>query len=251
MAKRNRRHPSLRGYQVSRWLERGILKADQLGDTPILVVKESVRVRLTQRHRTTLSQGIFLVPRWRPVPVPDLEKLGHLSEADRGERGLIRHRGMDLILIYQQVDDLDRLSRQQHHILWDREHTVFFESVIRPHIAGRARAADSLKRRRQNELKHTRETYLENVRDALEHPERFFDSRKPPQTLDPKKIEGLLRYLDGLVDGLNSLAERPYVAARKKAQRSIRCAQKWIRQNEFEKAAGMIHRAQEHLRQLP
>src|SRR3990170_228621 len=96
MAKRDRRHPSLRGYQVSRWLERGILKADQLGDTPILVVKEAVRVRLTPRHRTTLSQGIFLVPRWNPASAPDLEKMGHLSEADKGERGLIRHRGMDL-----------------------------------------------------------------------------------------------------------------------------------------------------------
>jgi len=251
MAKRDQRHPSLRGYQVSRWLKRGILKVDQLEGTRILVVREAVRVRLTARHRTTLSQGIFLVPRWTPVPATDLEKLEKLSPADKGEHGLIRHRGMDLLLIYQQVEDLDHVIRQQEHILRDREHTVFFESVIRPHIVGRARAAAALKRIRGADLKHTRETYLGNVRDALEHPERFFDPRKPPQTLDPKKIEGLLRYLDGLVDGLNSLMERPYVTARKKAQRSIRCTQKWIRKNEFEKAAGMIRRAQEHLRQLP
>jgi len=236
MAKRNRRHPSLRGYQVSRWLKRGILKTDQLGDTPILVVREAVRVRLTQRHRTTLSQGIFLVPRWNPASAPDLEKLKHLSEADKGEHGLIHHRGMDLLLIYQQVEDLYRLSRQQHHILWDREHTVFFESVIRPHIVGRARAAEFLKRVREADLKRIREIYLRNVLDALKHPD---------------KIGGLLRYLDGLVDGLDSFGERPYVSARKKAQRSIRRAQKWIRRNEFEKAAGMIRRAQEHLRQLP
>src|SRR3990170_1330333 len=105
MAKRDRRHPSLRGYQVSRWLKRGILKADQLGDTLILVVREAVRVRLTQRHRTTLPQGIFLVPRWTPASAPDLEKLKHLSEANKGEHGLIHHRGMDLLLIYQQVED--------------------------------------------------------------------------------------------------------------------------------------------------
>jgi hypothetical protein len=250
MAKRDRRHPSLRGYQVSRWLKREILKAAQLGDTPILVVRESARVRLTRRHRTTLSQGIFLVPRWIPAPANDLEKLGHLNKADKGEHGLIHHRGMDLLLIYQQVEDLDHLQRQQEHILWDREHTVFFESVIRPHIVGRIRAANALSRRRQADLKHTREISLWNVLDTLEHPERFFDPHKPPQVLDQNKIAGLLRYLDGLIAGLNSFAERPYVAVRKKAQRSIHCAQKWIRQSEFAKAAGMIRRAQEHLNQL-
>lgn len=251
MAKRQRRHPALRGYQVSRWLKRGILKVDQLEDTRILVVREAVRVRLTARHRTTLSQGIFLVPRWTPAPAMDLEKLGKLIPADKGEHGLIRHRGMDLLLIYQQVEDLDHVIRQQEHILWDREHTVFFESVIRPHIAGRARAANALQRTRRADVKRIRETILWNVLDALEHPERFFDQKKPPQTLDPQKLKGLLRYLDGLIDGLDTWVERPYVTARKKAQRSIRCAQKWIRQNEFEKAVTMIRRAQDHLNQLP
>jgi len=251
MAKRNRRHPSLRGYQVSRWLKHGILKADQLGDTPILIVKEAVRVRLTPRHRTTLSQGIFLVPRWIPAPANDLEKLGRLNKADQGEHGLIRHRGMDLLLIYQQVEDLDHLRRQQEHILWDREHTVFFESGIRPHIVGRAQAAAALQRTRRADLKRTRETCLRNVLEALEHPERLFDLEKPLQTPDPQKTAGMLRYLEGLVANLDTWVERPYVPARKKAQRAIRCAQKWIRQNEFRKAARMIRRAQEHLGKNP
>ncbi|HLD96457.1 MAG TPA: hypothetical protein VI794_01950 [Patescibacteria group bacterium] len=239
MAKRDRRHPSLRGHQVARWLKHGILKADQLGDTPILVVRESVRVRLTPHHRTTLSQGIFLVPRWIPAPAGDLEKLEHLSKEDRGEHGLIHHRGMDLILIYQQVESLNHLTRQQSHILWDREHTVFFESVIRPHIVGRARAAAALERVRRADAERVREINLENVRNTLEHPGRL------------KNVGGLLRYLDGFVDGLDVLAERPYlVVARKKAQRSVRRAQKWIRLHEFGKAAGMIRRAQEHLRQI-
>ena len=69
-----------------------------------------------------------------------------------------------------------------------------------------------------------------------------FARRKPRLPLAGKIVKEI---------DVESLAERPYVIARKKAQRSIRCAQKWIRKNEFEKAAGMIRRAQEHLRQLP
>lgn len=237
MAKRNSRHPALRGYQVARWIARGILKAAQLGETPILIVREAARVRLTRRFRTTISQGILLVPRWIPAPAADLERWHTLSVAERREKGLILGRGMDLLLIYQQVEDLFHLQRQQYHVLWDREQTVFFESVIRPHIVRRAIAADRLIRQRAAQLKHVGESSLPPILEALGN---F-------RLLTPKMEAGILRYLDGLIAGLDECTERPFVTRRKRAQRSLRRAQHWIREGEFARAAKMVRSAQRNL----
>jgi len=241
MPKRDPHHPSLRGYQVSRWLTEGILKASRLGDTPVLVVEQAVRVRLLYGFRTTLSQGIFLVPRWIPAPTPDLKTLTRLS-ADREEQkkmGLIYHGDKPWLLIFQQVADLYAAARQSKHVALDREQTEFFKEKITPHILARRGAAVMLARCRVRDLQGIQRglaLLLGRLQRAGNHP--------------AEDAGGMIKYLDALLSAVEQITERPFVVRRKRAQRSLRSAQRWIEEGKFVIAAKRVRKAVENLNPL-
>lgn len=242
MAKRDRRHPSLRGYQVSRWLRRGILKAKPLFGTQILIVQKAARVRLTPRYRTTLPQGIFLVPRWIKAPEYELGKFSKLPRENLREKGLIwiaeeRHY---YLLIFQQVEDLDHLVRQQDHILFDDIHTRAFDLQIKPYIKVRKVAARALQAIREKQLR-TRRQQIENIRERwLRPPVKLLSN---PRGITPKVAEGITNHLKRVAEELEQIIERPLVVRRKRAQRSIRSAVSWIERRNFRLARIRLRKA--------
>lgn len=246
MAKRDSHHPGLRAYQVWRWLKRGILKAKPLFGTQILVVQEATRVRLTPKYRTTLSQGIFLVPRWIKAPDYELEKFSKLSREELREKGIVwvaedeRH----YLLIFQQVEDMDHLVRQQDHILFDGVHTRVFDLQIKPYIEVRKTAARELRAIRERQLR-TRRQQVENIRERrLRPPVKLLSD---PKKMTPKVTEGMMNHLKGVVEELEQIIERPLVVRRKRAQRSIRSAISWIERGNFHLARVRLEKAIENL----
>lgn len=237
MARRDKRHPALRGDQVSRWLEKGILKAAQIGDTTILVVHKAARVRLTPRYITTISQGIFLVPRWVKIPWGRwTAELRDLPAKEIEARAIIASQdGQPHRLIYQQVEDLDHLCRQQKHILANLGEG-FFEKYIKPHIVGRKRAAQVLRWTRELQLRRDRE------RIAL-----LGRKLHRPELMTPEAIEEALLTLDEVITALDEIIERPLVTRRKRAQRSLQCAQRWIEEERFNLAIERLRSAWKNL----
>ncbi|NIT03715.1 hypothetical protein GTO10_02160 [Candidatus Saccharibacteria bacterium] len=246
MAKRDPRHPALRGYQVWRWLGKSILKAKPLFGTQILVVQEAVRVRLNAKYRTTLSQGIFLVPRWIQAPEYELEKFLKLSQEELREKGIVWVSEKDgyYLLIFQQVEDMDHLVRQQDHILFDEVHTRAFDLQIRPYILVRKTAARELREVRQRQLT-MRRRQIERLREGkLRPPIKLL---KDPKKMTPKVIQGVVNHLKKVVSELDEIIERPLVVRRKRAQRSIRSAIRWIGERNFYLARRRLEKALENL----
>jgi len=238
LAKRDKRHPALRGDQVSRWLRKGILRADQLGDTPILVVREAVRVRLTPKYRTTLGQGIFLVPRWIRIPPERWREFRQLSEQELAAKAVILGRGsVPYRLIYQMVEDIDHLCRQQQHILDRGKGRSHFERHIKPHIAGRRQAARSLRQLRRQQLELVRNHGIAPLGKKLNHPER----------MSTEAIEEALIKLDEIIADLDNIIERPLATRRKRAQRSLRAAQRQLRKGNFRLAQDRLRTAWKNL----
>lgn len=240
MAKRGRRHPALRGYQVWRWWgEKGILEAKPLGKTLILVVQRAARVRLTSKYRTTISQGIFLIPRWIKLPEKEREKFSHLSEEKLKGKGIITDGDTFCLLIYQQVEDIDHLLRQQHYILFDGKRTrvAKFDLFIKPEIEARKEAALQLKRWRTKQLQDIRE------RRIIPLLKRF----AAPEEIPDWEIEGMVNYLGNIITELDEIIERPLVTRRKRAQRSLRAAQRWIKEKNFDLAKKRLEKAIENL----
>ncbi|MDP1710363.1 MAG: hypothetical protein Q8L46_00250 [candidate division WWE3 bacterium] len=239
MAKRYSRHPALRAYQVWRWLKRGVLKAKPLFGAQILVVQKAARVRLTPRYRTTLSQGIFLVPRWIKAPEYELEKFSKLSREELREKGIvwIAEDGHYYLLIFQQVEDMDHLVRQQDHILFDDVHTRVFDLQIKPYIEVRRVAARELRSIRERQLRRE----VENIRERrLRPPVKLLSD---PKKMTPKVTEGMMNHLKGVVEELEQIIERPLVVRRKRAQRSIRSAISWIERGNFRLARVRLGKA--------
>jgi len=239
MAKRDPHCPALRGDQVQRWLQAGILKADQLGDTPILVVREAVRVRLTKGHRTTLGQGIFLVPRWVEIPWRRWTAgLHDLSAEELEARAIIvRPGGRPYRLIFQQVEDLDHLCRQQRHVLKQGEDNPYFERRIKPYIIARRQAADSLRRIRKRRLEAIRNGWIAPVGKKLHYPE----------LMTPEAVAEAVARLDEAIAALDEIVERPLVIRRKRAQRSLRAAQRWIQERDFARTLRHLRAAWKNL----
>ncbi len=238
MPKRNPRHPSLRGYQVTRWINEGILKASRLGDTPVLVVEEAKRVRLTSRFLTTLSQGIFLVPRWIRAPKRDLKKLCSLSADEQNRAGLIYREGKARLLIFQQVKDVFAAVRQPKHIVFDQEQTEFFRENIAPHLLARRGAAAMLARCRVRDL--------QGVQRGL----AILSEKLVAGGVPSVEAAEMLKYLDTLISVLDQVVERPFVTRRKRAQRSLRAAQHWIGEEKFAVAVKRVRKAREKLNPL-
>lgn len=238
MAKRDPKHPALRGYQVWRWLKRGILEAKPLEGTPILVVHKSARVRLNHRFRTTLGQGIFLVPRWIPAPQYELEKFSHLSAKELEALGFIKKEGKSYLLIYQQVEDLPHLYRQQEHILFDGIRTQAFDLGIKPFIIGRREVAAALEKQRAKQLQRIRVLQLVPLLGRLGFP-------KMP--IPNWELEGIIRYLDGIITELDGIIERPLVPRRKRVQESLRATQRQLRKRNFYRARKRLEKAIENL----
>jgi hypothetical protein len=239
LAKRDSRHPALRGEQVQRWLQSGILKAEQLGNTPILVVREATRVRLTPKYRTTLGQGIFLVPRWVKIPWHRWTAgLRNLSAEELEARAIIiSSGGLAHRLIYQMVEDLDHLCRQQRHILDRGVGRNYFERRIQPYIVKRKRAALALRQTRRLQLAAFRGGRIAPLGHLLKRPER----------ITPELIEQMLLELDRIINELDEIIERPLVTRRKRAQRSLRAAQRWIEEENFTRALKHLRAAWENL----
>jgi len=239
LARRDNRHPALRGDQVRRWLQSGILKADQLGDTPILVVREAARVRLTKKHRTTLGQGIFLVPRWVEIPwMRWTMELRDLPAEELEKLAIIVQQGQPHRLIFQQVEDLDHLCRQQRHILKQNEgRRRYFEVRIKPFIVARRAAADSLRRVRQQQLRAVRNALIAPVGEKLHSPE----------LMTPGAITEAVAKLDVAIAELEEIIERPLVTGRKRAKRSLRAAQRWIKEGDFPRALKHLRAAWKNL----
>lgn len=238
MAKRDKRHLALQGRQVQRWLQKKILKADQLGDTHILVVREAARVRLTPKYRTTLGQGIFLVPRWVPIPwIRWATGLRNLPAEELEMRGIIVRRGQPYRLIYQQVEGLDRVCRQQQHILDKGKRRAHFEQYIKPHIVGRRQAARSLHRLRRQQLEAIRNGRIAPLGKMLHHPE----------LMTPGAIEEAFIKLDEIITELDEITERPLVTRRKRAQRSLQAAQRQLKKGNFRLAQKRLRTAWKNL----
>jgi len=257
VAKRDPHHPALRGYQVWRWIKKGILEAEPLRETPILVVQKRTRVRLTPKYRTTISQGIFLVPRWIPAPKYEWEKFSRLSTKELEAKGIIKRRGVLYLLIYQQVEDISHLYRQQEHILAKRESafesakgrrgryilfdgvpTQVFDLKIKPFIVKRKEAAAGLEKRRAKQLQRIRVLRLVPLLGRLGIPE---------MPIPDRELEGIVRYLDDVIDELEEIIERPLVTRRKRAQRSLRSAQRWIKERKFYLARKRLLKALQNL----
>ena len=238
MAKRDPRHPALRGYQVWRWQKKGILEAEPLRETPILVVQKRTRVRLTPKYRTTISQGIFLVPRWIPAPKYELEKFLRLSTKELEAKGIIKRRDVLYLLIYQQVEDLSHLYRQQEHILFDGVRTQAFDLRIKPSIVRRREVAAGLGKQRAKQLQRIRVLQLVPLLGRLGIPE---------MPIPDWELKGIVHYLDNLICELEEIVERPLVTRRKRAQRSLRSAQRWVRERKFSLARKRLQKALQNL----
>ncbi len=230
---------ALRAWQIHYWVGR-ILQVDQIGETPILLVIQAARVYLGMRKRTTVGQGIFLVPRWIPLAEEDWEIVRGFSEDSWRSFGIIKTEKGLQILIYQQVADLYALVRQQGHILFDEEQTDFFRRYIAPLIRARRGAAVMLARCRVRDLKGVRTRSLANLLTKLQ-------SGKIA-TYEPA---GMVCFLNSLIDSLNVVTERPFVTRRKYAQRSLRRAQFWIGKGDFTHATRLIQSAIRNLDPLP
>lgn len=238
MAKRDPRHPALRGYQVWRWMERGILKAGRLhGAAGVLVVQKAVRVRLDRKYRTTISQGIFLVPRWIPMPKNESEKFSLLSEEKLRKNGIIKVEDRPYLLIYQQIEDLAHLYRQQEHILLDGVQMRIFNLKVKPHIVARKKAAAKLAKQRAKQLRDIQEGKVIPLLKRLATPEEIPDW----------EIEGMVNYLDGVIAELEQIIERPFVVGRKRAQGSLRAVQRQLRKRNFYLARKRLMKALENL----
>jgi len=239
VAKRDPRHPALRGYQVWRWMRKQILKVRPLFGTTILVVQEAVRVRLTREYRTTLSQGILLVPRWIKAPEYELAKFPKLSVRKLKARGIIwaRKRGDFYLLIYQQVEGINHLHRQQDHVLFDGARTEVFDLQIKPYIVVRKVAAGQLRKQRRKQLKDIRERRIRPPLKMLSDPSR----------VTPSLAEGISRHLDNVINELEEIVERPLVPRRKWAQRSLQAAKRQIEKGNFDLARKRLGKALENL----
>lgn len=239
MVRRDPRHPALRGYQVWRWMRKRILKVRPLFGTPILVVQEAVRVRLTRDYRTTLSQGIFLVPRWIRAPKYELAKFPKLSVKGLKARGLVwvKRRNDFFLLIYQQVDGIGHLHRQQNHVLFDKKRTEIFDLEIKPYVVVRKVAAGQLKKQRRKQLEIIRERRIRPPLKILSDPDR----------VTPKDIEGIIRHLDNVIAELEKIVERPLATRRKRAQRSLQATQRQLEKGNFYLARKRLRKALENL----
>lgn len=219
-------------------MNKGILEAKPLGETPILIVRKAARVRLTPKYRTTISQGIFLVPRWIPAPKYELEKFSRLSTKELEAKGIIKRWGIVLyLLIYQQVEDLSHLYRQQRHILFDGVRMRIFNLRIKPYIVERKKVAAELAKQRAKQLRVIRERKLNPLLKRL----------ATPKEIEAWEIEGMIHYLDGVVDELEEIIERPLVGRRKRAQGSLRATQRQIRKRNFYLARRRLKKALENL----
>jgi len=239
MAKRDPRHPALRGYQVWRWIGKGILEVKSRFGTSILVVRKPKRVRLTRDYRTTLSRGIFLVPRWIKAPDYELAKFPKLSvKALKTKRIVwVQAKGDFYLLIYQQVEDIDHLGRQQDHILFDGEHTETFDLEIKPYITVRKVVADQLKEQRSEQLEIIRERRLRPLLKRLAAPEKLVTG----------EIDGMINYLGDIIAELEQIIERPLVARRMRAQRSLEATQRQLEKRNFYLARKRLGKAMENL----
>lgn len=218
MAKKDTCPLALRGYQVHFWLAQGQLKVAEVGEkTGILLILAPVRVRIGTGHRTTLSQGSFLVPRWILAPQRDRQRFTGWSGEKLRTQGFFVRGGKLHLLLYQQVEGLDHLVRQQDHILFDDDHSEFFNRQIAPYIAIRRFAAQNLIQRRKKQLSEIQARKLNPVLEQLRR-----------KNLSPKVQIGIENYLQGLIALLDEIGERPLVTRRKRAQRSIRCAIGWL-----------------------
>lgn len=239
MAKRDPRHPALRGYQVWRWMRKRILNVRPLFGTTILVVQEAARVRLTRDYRTTLSQGIFLVPRWIKAPKYELAKFPKLSAGELKAKGIVwvKKKGDFYLLIYQQVDGIDRLHRQQNHVLFDEKRTEVFDLQVKPYIVVRKVAAGQLRKQRRKQLEIIRERRIRPPLKILSNTSR----------VTPKDVEGITRHLDNVIAELEEIVERPLATRRKRAQGSLRAAQRQLAKGNFYLARKRLEKALENL----
>lgn len=218
-------------------MSNGILKTESLEGTSILIVQEAKQVRLTRDYRTTLGQGIFLVPRWIPAPKYELEKFSRLSPKELKAKGIIKRKGVFYLLIYQQVADLDHLLRQQEHILFDGVRMKIFNLRIKPYIVERKKVTEKLIERRKRQLQIIRESRLIPMLKRLAKPEGIL----------PWEFEGMIRYLDKVIAELDKIIERPLVPRRKRAQGSLRAVQRQLRKRNFYLARKRLEKALENL----
>jgi len=61
------------------------------------------------------------------------------------------------------------------------------------------------------------------------------------------ELKGIVHYLDNLICELEEIVERPLVTRRKRAQRSLRSAQRWVRERKFSLARKRLQKALQNL----
>jgi len=106
--------PAMRAESVWQWLKRGSLHAGPLYNTRVLLITENSQP-VAGGIRYWLGRGVLLVPKW--IKYTGSENVSELDDAVLHQRGMYRQQdGLMVMLIYQHVEDVLHLQRQQWHV---------------------------------------------------------------------------------------------------------------------------------------